>query len=142
MKPESLHLALDRGMSADLVDRLHAGVRALAASQGVSQELRPQLELVVEELCTNVMEHSGAAWLELSLACEQGRVWVRINDNGRPFDVLEGMQGSRFDLSKVEDRHLGLYMVEQLTRTIRRSRDAQGINRVEFEIHPDPDSGA
>jgi anti-sigma regulatory factor (Ser/Thr protein kinase) len=131
----SLKLSLEGGLSPALVDRLHDYVLNRGLSVPMSASLRPIVALVVEEICTNIMEHSGATWLELSLARRGGQVWVQVSDDGEPFNTGEAIL-ARGDLclQDVHERRLGLYMVKQLASVVRYGRDQLGHNRVEFEI--------
>ena len=131
----SLKLSLEGGLSPALVDRLHAYVLGQGLDVPMSAGLRSIVAVVVEEICTNIMEHSNATWLELGLARREGRTWVLVRDDGEPFNTHEAIL-AREDLSlqEVHERRLGLYMVKQLASTVRYGRDPQGHNRVEFEI--------
>jgi anti-sigma regulatory factor (Ser/Thr protein kinase) len=133
-------LSLAGGLSPALVDRLHGYVQGSGLQVPMGPGLRPIVALVVEEVCTNIMEHSSATWLELSLGTRRGRVWVQVTDDGQPFnteDAILTREGMR--LQDVHERRLGLYMVKQLASVVRYGRDPQGFNRVEFEI--DRESG-
>jgi two-component system sensor histidine kinase UhpB len=77
--------------------RVHRELEALAV------ELSPDVELAVyriaQEALTNVMRHSHASEVDLSLACRDGELVLRIRDNGRGFasDMCEsgGLAGMR-----------------------------------------------
>lgn len=137
-----MRFSLEGGLSPALVDELHREVLSLARAASISPALLPVAALVVEEICTNIMEHSNATWLEVSLGRKDDRVWVKVGDNGQPFNPCDAIlaQG-HLKLEDFQERRLGLYMVKQLSSTVRCGRDGQGNNRVEFEFDPDAPAG-
>ena len=137
-----LKLSLEGGLSPALVDRVHGYVQGSGLQVPMSAALRPIVALVVEEVCTNIMEHSSATWLELSLAMLHGRVWVQVTDDGEPFNTQDAiLTREGMSLQDVHERRLGLYMVKQLSSVVRYGRDPLGFNRVEFEIDREPGAG-
>jgi two-component system sensor histidine kinase UhpB len=64
--------------------------------QGTLPELQPEVELAIyriaQEALTNVMRHSQATEVDLSLVRENGDLVLRVQDNGRglPAQVTEG----------------------------------------------------
>ncbi len=124
------------GLTSQKVDQVHVCVERVLLDAGVSKATCYAATTVVEELCTNIMEHSGAHWLEVNLYSQAGNTRIAIRDDGKPFDPCEAIrqQTQSFDLGQVVDRRLGLYMVRRLTKSFHCSRDAQGCNLVEFEV--------
>lgn len=125
------------GLDAGQIDQIHRLLQDNFAKAGHEKTAAYATATVVEELCANVLEHSNATWLSVDLDLHDGRIFVRIQDDGSAFDVcarireLSGGLGERPD----SDRQLGLYMVRQLTTGLRCLQDG-GINRVQFEVKP------
>lgn len=138
----SLNFSLPGGLSHTLVDRLQADLTALGRALGVDPDLLPIVATVVEEICTNIMEHSNASWLEVDLERNGGRIWVRVVDNGLPFNFGDRVHAqAKPTLQDRQERHLGLYMVKQLASAVHSSRDERGNNLVELEFYPETPVG-
>lgn len=69
----------------------HANLRIEATTEGVETELPDEVKTVLfrvaQEALTNVAKHARATEVDLSLAFEPGHIELRINDNGRGFNV-------------------------------------------------------
>jgi len=67
-------------------------------TKGLKDRLEPQKEIVlyrvVQEALTNVLKHSGATRVKISLTRKADRVLLRINDNGKGFEIA-GLSKSR-----------------------------------------------
>ena len=57
---------------------------------GISATLRHNLLLACREAVNNVLKHSGATELRMTIRLDPGRLTVEIADNGRGFDVPAG----------------------------------------------------
>jgi len=135
---QKLRLEFLKGLDPGAVDRIQAGVEGSLSDAGMSRTTRFMASTVVEELCTNIMEHSGADWLEVALTSHEGHVKLTIRDNGKPFDQAEAVRSATpAELKDRVDRKLGLYMVQRLTERLHWSRGQDGFNLVEFEIGQD-----
>jgi anti-sigma regulatory factor (Ser/Thr protein kinase) len=91
---------------------------------------------VLDEFASNLMEHSGASWVELRAWPWTGRIHVSLRDDGKRFDPVVAVHK---DYSKYlrgdTDRKLGLYMVGKLTDDMKYERDeAEGINCLTFML--------
>jgi signal transduction histidine kinase len=53
----------------------------------VSSQARHHLFLAVHEAFTNILKHSGATRARVHMACVAARFEIRVEDNGRGFDV-------------------------------------------------------
>ena len=104
-------------MAEEVVDTLErtakapAQARKLVRSLSAGESTRRKVELIVSELVTNSVVHTGTAsrdWVLLRLRCEQSRVSGEVCDPGEGFD----WQRSEPDLS--EPGGLGLMVVDQL----------------------------
>ena len=89
---------------------------------------------VLDEFASNLMEHSGAAWIELKAAVIQGRIQVSLRDNGARFDSAEAARRDYGDYLKSDtDRRLGLFLIGRLTDELRYEREeADSINCLTF----------
>lgn len=125
-----------QGLNPAMVDQINAGVERTLAEAGLGRAARYTATTIVEELCTNILEHSGADWLEVIMASQADRARIGVRDNGKPFDPGAAIrhQAQSFDLGDAIDRRLGLYMMGRLTESFQCSRDAQGCNLIEFEV--------
>ena len=133
---------MEQGLSPALVDALHAGVLAMGREAGLTAGLAPVAALVVEEICTNIMEHSNATWLEVALGWQQGQAWVRVVDDGAPFDADQALRSlGAPDLQSGQDRRLGLHIIRQFSNRVRCGLDPEGHNLMEFEVRSGPAAG-
>ena len=118
---------------AALVDRVREGVAKDLENVGTPESLRYSLVTAVDELCCNVLEHAGANWVELETALEADWLKIIMRDDGVAFDPTQA-QDPAFDLQKVSERHLGIYMVGRLTDRFHYQRLPQGINETTLSI--------
>ncbi len=65
-----------------------------------------QITRIVQEALTNVRKHAEATGVTVALAASDGRLVVRVEDNGRGFDVraVEAAAGARFGLETMRER--------------------------------------
>ncbi len=81
---------------------------------GLNERLADNMEVtfyrIVQEALTNVVKHSGAASVWISIKSEDGMVMVTIKDNGSGFDMDE--------VVKSEEQGLGLFGMEERMSTI------------------------
>lgn len=72
------------------VAHLAEWLRELALANGLSERCAFRLELVLAEVVTNVVEHSGLlageAGIRVRVACRSGLLYAEVTDAGRPFD--------------------------------------------------------
>ncbi len=106
-----------RGRILDLPD-IAAFIESSVEQAGVDPRAHFDLQLAVEEACTNVIEHAydgGGGELEVCFETRGDDVCITVRDWGRPFDPN---QVSQPDLSQpLEERQiggLGLYLMEKL----------------------------
>ena len=79
------HFAPDLLRTAGIQCRLI--VPEVFPSRIVSAELRHNLFLVVKEALHNIVKHSGASTVSLSMAMRGDALWIQITDDGRGFEV-------------------------------------------------------
>ena len=126
------------GLSEAKMEELQAHAANLMDEAEVSLEQRHSLRVVIDELCTNVLEHSGAKWLELAVVTGDGQACLSLADNGKPFDSVAVIQSRDFsqDFGNEDGRRLGLFMLKQLSQSMRYLREENGVNRVTLQLAP------
>jgi signal transduction histidine kinase len=69
-----------------------------------------QITRIVQEALTNVRKHAQAMAVAVTLGVEDGRLLVRITDDGRGFDVaaVQEAAGARFGLETMRERAEGI----------------------------------
>jgi anti-sigma regulatory factor (Ser/Thr protein kinase) len=89
---------------------------------------------VLDEFASNLMEHSGATWVELRVWPWDGRVHVSLRDDGKKFDAAVAVHKDYSEYLKGDtDRKLGLYMVGKLTEDLKYEREEpEGLNHLTF----------
>lgn len=91
-------------------------------------EVKQKLEvnLIVEELCTNCIKYSGEdpeSAIEVKLCFEEAQMTIEIIDNGAPFDPLEFPPPDiHLSLADRKDGGLGIHLVRKFSEKIRYQR--------------------
>ena len=138
MKEGAEHKKFDisDGLTPETVEDLRKTVEQWLSLAGVSPSLIGILVIVIEEICTNIMDHSEATWMDLGAAWFEDGIMVTITDNGAEFDPTEKIQTSDLEASLDEhaERHLGLPMIQKICETFAYVRDPRGVNRLVMEI--------
>lgn len=106
-----------------------------AEAAGFSPKGILNLQLVLEEILTNIFHHAygengGPVFVELEAA--SGEVRIRIEDRGKPFNLLEAEEPDT--TSPMEDRMvggLGIMLIRRLAKHLSYKREA-GRNIVEI----------
>lgn len=111
------------GRSFESLDGIFGFVADFLASQGLPDSLSFDLDLVIEELFTNMVKYSphGAPEVEIGLARRDGRVEVVLRDfDVEPFDPTLDT-GSEADRALAERRpgRLGLRLVHRIAESVR-----------------------
>ncbi|RYY94129.1 MAG: hypothetical protein EOO11_18490 [Chitinophagaceae bacterium] len=92
----------------DFVDKLdHRALQVQVYTAGLDERLDPQLEAVlyrvIQECVNNVIRHSGADRLDISILREPGELIASVEDNGRGFEPDDsGGMGLRNIRTRVE----------------------------------------
>ena len=91
---------------------------------------------VLDEFASNLMEHSGAHWIELNASPQAGRIQISLRDDGRQFDPTQGIHKDYSEYLRSDtDRKLGLFMVGKLTDDLNYEREEpDGINCLTFKL--------
>ena len=120
---DGLRLSLDRGPEAAVKAR-----RGLARLRGdLDPPLLETLRLLVTELVTNSVKHTGGPTVDLKVLVGSGTVWTEVTDAGPGFDPAEtGRAGP-------DHTGWGLFLVERLAQRWGASQDGDG-SKVWFEL--------
>ena len=114
------------------VTRLREKVAACLDLAGVGGTEAFELVTLCDELTCNVLEHSGAAWVELEIRPEGNEVIIMVRDNGHAFDPVKALTTGLENATDHEgDRHLGLFMVKKMAKSTTYKRRGE-IN--DFEL--------
>jgi serine/threonine-protein kinase RsbW len=115
-------------------------VRWFAGLAGLTHQQGEELELAVDEACTNVIRYAfpEAAEGEMTLVfspCDQG-LEVTIQDRGIPFDPREGKQAAEQKRARdPASGGRGLLLIDRLTDAVRYCWDEQQGNRLTLVKH-------
>jgi anti-sigma regulatory factor (Ser/Thr protein kinase) len=132
----AVRFALPGGLDEALMEELAEATRGLVQEAGVPQDRRHGIHTVVTEICSNVLEHSNAQWIELALISVGDSTFLSVSDNGDPFDSAAVIEKHDFNLENLgkDGRHLGLFMIRSLTQSIRYLREEDGVNRIMMQM--------
>ncbi len=121
MSPFQRELALDATM-ADLPAIL-SFVETACLDASVNPELLFDLQLAVEEACSNVIEHayrSGRGYLLVRFETANGDVVITLRDHGHPFDPKQvAAPNLSLPLKKRPVGGLGLHLMRTLMDEVR-----------------------
>ncbi|MCS7259241.1 MAG: sensor histidine kinase [Anaerolineae bacterium] len=70
-------------------------LRASGLRDNLPHEVETAVFRVVQEAITNIARHSRATQASISLTKQEGRLLVRVRDNGQGFDLTQVMNGPR-----------------------------------------------
>lgn len=115
-------------------------VEWFAHQAGLSDEKCRELEVAVDEACTNVIRHafSGPSEGEMSILCSpvDGGLAVTIADQGKPFHPEQGSQIAAEKRSRdPASGGRGLLLIRQLTDAIHYRWDEQEGNQLTLVKH-------
>ena len=136
-------LALDLDATLDEMRRLEESLSAFGEAQEWPPDLAYQVQLVVEELCVNIVNYGGdgSHRIEFVLESSADKLSIDIVDDGIAFNPFEEAPPPDLD-SAVEDRPiggLGVYFVKTMmdeTR-YRREGDRNHISLTKRRSPPD-----
>lgn len=110
-------VSLRIGASLDEIGHVSAAIEEIGRQDNWPPDLITRINLVVEELVVNTMNHGGDVnEIEMTLTSDDDSVIVEIADDGRPFDPLVDAPEPDFT-SPLGDRPIGGLGVH-LVRTI------------------------
>ena len=122
-------------------------VNTIAVDQKFPEQLVFALQICLEELLTNVVRHGGAKSsgdlsevpipplnVEISISTTAQRVSMTVEDNGKPFDVVNA-PAHRIDqpLDEVQPGGLGIQLIRNFASSIAYEQAGLG-NRVTVEF--------
>ena len=106
-------------ISLDELSQVSAQVEAFGQQEAWTPELIFQVQLAIDEVGTNIVEHGTAAhatFMEISLTSDASTVVLHIVDDGNPFNPLQEAPLPDVSLS-LTDRPiggLGLHLIQTL----------------------------
>ena len=116
----------------DQLEQISAAVETLGERDDWPLDLVFKINLVLEELGVNVVNHGGdASEIEVSLAVSPDTVTVEIVDDGQPFNPLTDAPEPDLEAA-LEDRPiggLGVYLVREMMDELHYTRQ-DGKNRL------------
>jgi serine/threonine-protein kinase RsbW len=110
-------------------------VAAAAGDMGMDEDMLYDLQLAVDEACTNVIDYAyqgrGGQPVTVECAEQDGKCVVVIRDCGRPFDPSRVRQPDLTSpLSKRQVGGLGIYLMRRLMDDVRFRFDDQNGNEL------------
>ena len=124
----------------DEIERIRAAVNILSQAEGWAPELLFQIELVLEEVGTNIIKYGKdgerETKIDITLTSDSKSLTMEIIDNGRPFDPFADAPAPDLD-SPVSERPiggLGVYLVRKLMDEASYRREA-GMNKLTLVKH-------
>ena len=99
--------------------RIRAFVRELSLKAGFSLDAAGQIELAVDEACTNVIrhayKHNGRRMVELTAFLDEEKIEIIVSDNGGGFNIAKVRKPDiREYASKSKKGGLGIHMMRSL----------------------------
>ena len=111
---EGLTVELDA--YADVVQGMHPGLTIARDFEAINDDLNPEQQAVLyrisRTLLDNIGKHAEATDAEIHLTRTKGGLRLRIEDNGRGFDVPEDWDAHK------HQKHYGMYMADYFTRSM------------------------
>jgi len=117
----------------DSLQAIVAYVREFVARECPAGEAAPDLDLVLEELFTNMVRHGRGGDVEIALERGSGGVVAELREHGaQPFDPTALPElDAESPLPRRRPGGLGLHLVRRLTTAFRYEyRDGVGVTRV------------
>lgn len=101
-------------------------------SMGLTAPLCWDLVAAADEIATNVMEHSGAHWVEWDMRVDRhaGHVTLSFRDDGASYDALEAMDDAESAAGDGTKKHLGFLLVKQVAKALSYRRLKSGENEL------------
>jgi anti-sigma regulatory factor (Ser/Thr protein kinase) len=119
------------------VDRLREKVGECLERGGIVGTTAFLLLNLMDELVCNILEHSGATWVELEMHPDAKEVRLILRDDGEAFDPGATMSDGR-ELEAVasgrSERSLGLYMAGRIAKTWEYHRKDKSVNELNLVV--------
>jgi anti-sigma regulatory factor (Ser/Thr protein kinase) len=111
----------------DEIDRLFEIIRSFGEAHGLGRKQAFQLNLVIEELFTNIVSYAyrdnKEHWIHIKVSCSDGRLTVCLEDDGIPFNPATARAP---DLAgAIEERQiggLGIHLCKELMNNMQYRR--------------------
>lgn len=121
-------LSLDLESSLDALGEITEAVEAFGAGQDWSAELLFHVQLVLDELASNVINHGyGASGhrFQIEIESEPKAVRIELVDEARAYDPIAETPGATIDAGVAEREvgGLGVHIVKQLMDTMEYRRE-------------------
>ncbi len=114
--------------SLDEINRLFENIRSFGEAHGLNRKQAFQLNLVIEELFTNIVSYAyrdrEEHWILVTISCGDGRLTVRIEDDGIPFNPAAARKPELE--GPVENRKiggLGIHLCKELMNNMQYRRE-------------------
>ena len=109
MMPETLfRFGLHQTLSDFCEGVGNKGLNVIFAFYGTEKRYDEKLEIasyrIVQELVNNAMKHSGASEITVQLVCEEERLSITVQDNGKGMDVNSAEQSTGKGLANIRAR--------------------------------------
>ena len=134
------NLTLNMEAQLNEIDRIHAAVKILSQAEDWPPDLLFQIELVLEEIGTNIIKYGQDGQketdIEITLTSDSKSLTLEIVDSGKPFDPFADAPPPDLD-SPVPDRPiggLGVYLVRKLMDEASYQRE-DGMNKLTLVKH-------
>ena len=135
----SARLSLEIETRPDELERLSAAIEALGRQENWPPDLIFRVNLVLEELGLNIINHGhdeGLHEIEIALNSEAEALTIEITDDGKPFDPLNDAPLPNLTAS-LEDRPvggLGIHLVRTMMDELHYRREG-GRNHLTLVKH-------
>jgi serine/threonine-protein kinase RsbW len=128
-------LLVELPLDVSAVETGRVALMAYLEPLGIEDRVINRLEVVLEELVSNVARHADAATrLTLFANAEHDAIHLCIEDNGAPFNPLDAPEHAGFDsLEDAQLGGLGIPLIKRLTRSIEYERSGS-LNRMRAVI--------
>ncbi len=105
--------------SLERFSEVQSFVEDILATNNVSMQNRWQIEIIVDEIYSNIVNYSNATKMELKCSILNGRLMLQFKDNGIPYNPLE-QDAPDITLNAMERKigGLGIYMVKNMSDDI------------------------
>lgn len=102
------------------LEKIRQAVSSLTSAQSCTKRKFKEIDLVLEELFVNVVHHGFTDdkehEIKLSLGCEDEMLIIRMEDDGRPFNIMEAKNtDTRCAIEKRCAGGLGIQLVKHFT---------------------------
>ena len=131
---------LDLSPDLESIAELADAVDTFSEDQNLSDKVRFQLNLVLEELVTNIVSHAdfgdNAGRIQILISLDANVLQVCVSDNGAPFDPVTEPPEPDLD-STLEERRvggLGIHLVKSFTQQVSYHRHGEK-NETRFVKH-------